>query len=42
MEDSIFEKELAKLIDIVLVEHMLKEDIKTCTSWEKKYIKKED
>ena len=28
MEDSLFEKELAKLIDVVLIQHILKEDDK--------------
>ncbi len=41
MEDSIFEKELAKLIDIILVEHMLKEDSKLVL-WEKNIYKKVD
>ena len=35
MEDSIFEKELAKLIDIILLDHMLKED-KKLVIWENK------
>lgn len=33
MEDSLFEKELAKLIDVVLIEHILKEDTKL-VRWE--------
>lgn len=39
MEDSLFEKELAKMIDIVLIEHILKEDSKIVV-WEKNVYKK--
>ncbi len=40
MEDSLFEKELAMIIDTLLIEHILKEDSKI-VKWENSNIEKE-